>query len=318
MKRRIVEWYNRNRQKISFIIIFMLIIIVANIVLVYLSNEIRKEQMEEEPTQNVMDYEIQDEFNQITIGSDSSALSGDDLTSSQIEMLDIIEQFAEYCNNGNVEEAYNLLSDECKDEMYKTLNDFKVSYYDQVFEGEKKSISVENWSANIYKVTIQKDILSTGIYTDEDTLRDYMSVITDENNNYKLNINGYLGREDINLTEVQDNIEITVLRSNTYKDYQTYTFKIVNNSDNTILLDDKSNINSMYLEDENGVEYSAYTHEISDAELEIPSGQTREIEIKYYNKYISSKQIEKIVFSRIVLNYNIGERYNYGNIEIEI
>lgn len=318
MKRRIVEWYNRNRQKISFIIIFMLIIIVANIVLVYLSNEIRKEQMEEEPTQNVMDYEIQDEFNQITIGSDSSALSGDDLTSSQIEMLDIIEQFAEYCNNGNVEEAYNLLSAECKDEMYKTLNDFKVSYYDQVFEGEKKSISVENWSANIYKVTIQKDILSTGIYTDEDTLRDYMSVITDENNNYKLNINGYLGREDINLTEVQDNIEITVLRSNTYKDYQTYTFKIVNNSDNTILLDDKSNINSMYLEDENGVEYSAYTHEISDAELEIPSGQTREIEIKYYNKYISSRQIEKIVFSRIVLKYNIGERYNYGNIQIEI
>ena len=318
MKRRIVEWYNRNRPKISFIIIFMLIIIVANIVLVYLSNEIRKEQMEEEPTQNVMDYEIQEEFNQITIGSDSSALSGDDLTSSQIEMLDIIEQFAEYCNNGNVEEAYSFLSNECKDEMYKTLNDFKVSYYDQVFEGEKKSISVENWSANIYKVTIQKDILSTGIYTDEDTLRDYMSVITDENNNYKLNINGYLGREDINLTEVQDNIEITVLRSNTYKDYQTYTFKIVNNSDNTILLDDKSNINSMYLEDENGVEYSAYTHEISDAELEIPSGQTREIEIKYYNKYISSKQIEKIVFSRIVLNYNIGERYNYGNIEIEI
>ena len=318
MKRRIVEWYNRNRPKISFIIIFMLIIIVANIVLVYLSNEIRKEQMEEEPTQNVMDYEIQDEFNQITIGSDSSALSGDDLTSSQIEMLDIIEQFAEYCNNGNVEEAYSFLSNECKDEMYKTLNDFKVSYYDQVFAGEKKSISVENWSANIYKVTIQKDILSTGIYTDEDTLQDYMSVITDENNNYKLNINGYLGREDINLTEVQDNIEITVLRANTYKDYQTYTFKIVNNSDNTILLDDKSNINSMYLEDENGVEYSAYTHEISDAELVIPSGQTREIEIKYYNKYISSKQIEKIVFSRIVLNYNIGERYNYGNIEIEI
>lgn len=318
MKRRIVEWYNRNRQKISFIIIFMLIIIVANIVLVYLSNEIRKEQMEEEPTQNVMDYEIQDEFNQITIGSDSSALSGDDLTSSQIEMLDIIEQFAEYCNNGNVEEAYSFLSNECKDEMYKTLNDFKVSYYDQVFAGEKKSISVENWSANIYKVTIQKDILSTGIYTDEDTLQDYMSVITDENNNYKLNINGYLGREDINLTEVQDNIEITVLRANTYKDYQTYTFKIVNNSDNTILLDDKSNINSMYLEDENGVEYSAYTHEISDAELVIPSGQTREIEIKYYNKYISSRQIEKIVFSRIVLKYNIGERYNYGNIQIEI
>lgn len=318
MKRRIVEWYNRNRQKISFIIIFMLIIIVANIVLVYLSNEIRKEQMEEEPTQNIVYHEIQEEFNQITIGSDSSALSGDELTSSQIEMIEVIEQFVEYCNNGNVEEAYNLLSDECKDEMYKTLNDFKVSYYDQVFAGEKKSISVENWSANIYKVTIQKDILSTGIYTDEDTLRDYMSVITDENNNYKLNINGYLGREDINLTEVQDNIEITVLRSNTYKDYQTYTFKIVNNSDDTILLDDKSNINSMYLEDENGVEYSAYTHEISDAELVIPSGQTREIEIKYYNKYISSKQIEKIVFSRIVLKYNIGERYNYGNIEIEI
>ena len=318
MKRRIVEWYNRNRQKITFTIAFIVIIIIANMVLVYLSNRTREQQMKENITQNIVEHEIQEEFNQIAIDSEESVLTGDELTSGQVKMIDIIEQFVEYCNNQNAEEAYNLLSDECKDEMYNTLNDFEISYYEPVFGGKKKSVSVENWSSNIYKVTIQRDILSTGIYSDENTLQDYMSVIRDENENYKLNINGYIGREAINVSKNQNDIEITVLESNTYKDYQTYTFRVTNNSENQILLDDKSNIDSMRLEDENGIEYAAYTHEISDTELVIPAGQTREIEIKYYNKYISTKQIEKIIFSRIVLNYNIGERYSYESIEIEL
>ena len=318
MKRRLVEWYERNKDKIAYTAIFLILIIIANIVLVSISNNSKEQQRNENTTTNLVEHEIQDEFNQITVDYDESVLTGEDITSGQVEMLDVIEQFAQYCNNQNIEEAYNLLSNECKNEMYRTLNDFKTSYYDPVFGNEKKSVSIENWSSNIFKVTIQRDILSTGIYSDEGTLQDYMSVVLDENENYKLNVNGYLGRKEINITKEQNDIEITVLASNTYKDYQTYTHRITNNSQNQILLDDKSSINSMRIVDDNGIEYSAYTHEISDEELIIPSGQSREIEIKYYNKYISTKRIERIIFSRIILNYNVGQRYNYGSIEIEL
>ena len=74
----------------------------------------------------------------------------------------------------------------------------------------------------------------------------------------------------------------------------------------------------MYIEDQNGVRYTAYIHEISDAELVIGTKQTREITIKYYNKYGSTKEIKRIGFSRIILNNNVNEARKYGELQIEL
>ena len=68
----------------------------------------------------------------------------------------------------------------------------------------------------------------------------------------------------------------------------------------------------MYIKDDDGVKYSAYTHEISEGNLTIGESSKKQIKIKYYSKYISTKKIEEIVFSRVMLNNN------YYKFEIQV
>ena len=101
-------------------------------------------------------------------------------------------------------------------------------------------------------------------------------------------------------------------------DYQIFKIRVKNNSESDIRLDDGQDIKAMYIEDKNGVHYAAYTHEISETELEVSPRETKEIEIKYYSKYGSEKKINKVVFSRMILNYKTNsQKYNYS-FEIEI
>ena len=74
----------------------------------------------------------------------------------------------------------------------------------------------------------------------------------------------------------------------------------------------------MYIEDENEIQYPAYTHEISEAELVVTPGTTKDVKIKYYNKYITTKEIRRIGFTSIQLNYNEDEKKEYQKIVIEL
>ena len=91
-----------------------------------------------------------------------------------------------------------------------------------------------------------------------------------------------------------------------------------NNTNNTILLDDKINTDNMYIEDDNGNQYTAYIHELSDAQLTLTPGETKEITIKYYSRYGSTKNINKVVFNKIILNYNEVAVRKTTRIEIEL
>lgn len=302
--KKLIRYWNQNRLKI----IIMLIIIVFIIILIKTTNNMLKNR-DEVITNNIVTTN--------TSGPTESVLTGEGLTEEQNEMLPVIDLFIEYCNQQKIDKAYELLSKECKEELYPNMEDFKLSYYDRVFDGQTKNVNIENWIKDIYRIEVNESFLSTGIYTNENTIQDYIE-ITNEGEEYKLNINGYIGREEINKTANYENIEITAIRSDTYMDFQTYTYKIVNNSNNNILLDDKMYNDTMCIEDQNGIKYSAYTHEMSEAELMVSPKQTKEITIKYYNKYGSTKYISKINFSRIILNYNINESKKYGNIQIEL
>lgn len=330
MKRKFIEWYTRNKEKIGMTFVFIIIIIIINIIIVYLANRTSENNDGENTIQNTyqniqQSQTVQDEFNHLAIGSSESVLTGDELTNNQINMLKTIEEFTEYCNNGNIENAYNLLSNDCKEEMYNSLNDFKTSYYDKVFGGQRKRVEIENWTENIYKVEIQDDYLTTGTYTEKNAIQDYIRIITDDEENYKLNINGYIGKQEINKTATRNNLEITVLYSDTYMNYQTFTYQVKNNFEHTVVLDDGIDLNSMYVADSMNVQYPAYTHEIAQANITISPKETKNITIKYYTNYSSEKTINRIVFSRAILNYEAYENllnksyYNeYGNIQIEI
>ena len=321
MGRKIAEWYINNKTKVLTAIFIIVVIILVSIIVNFLNTlQLNKSQTNTEANVNVQENNAPiGNFTDIYVEGTESVVTGENTSSSQVTIIDTINQFVQLCNEGNVNEAYNMLSDECKEEVYPSLDSFRNNYYNTIFNGQRKNISVENWVNNIYKVIFENDALSTGVYTQEGTIQDYITVARNENNELRLNINNYIGREEINKTRTNSsNISITVLRSDTYMDYETYTYSIINNTNKTILLDDKSSTDNMYIEDENGNQYTAYIHELSEAQLTITPGETKEITIKYYSRYGSTKNITQVVFNKIILNYNEVAVKQTTRIEIEL
>ncbi len=312
---RFKRWYNQNRKTLwIYIGIIALILIVIQLFNYWskIDNEKKLEEANQVQTSNNVE-----QYNSVTLDEKESTITGEKLSTSQLSEVDAIDMFIEYCNNQQISEAYDMLTDDCKQEMYPTEDVFKEAYYDKVFENTKKNVGVENWINNIYKVKFNEDFLATGKYTKENTKQDYITVEKNDDT-YKLNINNYIGKKEINKSSEQNQVQIEVLEEKMYMDYQIFKIRVKNNSESDIRLDDGQDIKAMYIEDKNGVHYAAYTHEISETELEVSPRETKEIEIKYYSKYGSEKKINKVVFSRMILNYKTNsQKYNYS-FEIEI
>lgn len=243
--------------------------------------------------------------------SEQSAITGKDLSKEQLNNgVTAINNFVSFCNEQNLESAYNLLTDECKQQMYTSLEAFKQAYYNDVFNGEKKICTIENWAGDTYKVDIKEDMLSTGKANDY-SKQDFITV-KKVNGEYKLNINNYIGYTQINKKTTKDNIIMEVISENIYKEYEEYTIKVTNNTENVIQLDNTNSTKTLYLEDSKGMKYSYYSHELTEPMLTVQAGQTKEITIKFYSSYVYTKNIEYIVFSNIIsTNGQLSEKIEF-------
>lgn len=303
----IKRFYDQNRRNIWLVIIIIaFLFIIFRLINTFYSNSRKMDRAILQSNANNTN-EISDENNNIII-SNTSAI-GDTISNSSLKTdTDVITEFLENCNNGNVEEAYNMLTDECREEMFSTVEDFRTFYYGNIFNGSKVTFEIENWVNNIYKVDIVPDMLSTG-KVNNTVMQDYITV-DNYTGEYKLNINNYISRRDINKSQEKDNVKITVNYRDTYMEYEEYNLTIENNGETSIVLDDLTNLESMYIEDQNEMHYTAYTHEITKDMLEIPSGTSKTIEIKYYSRFSSSRNIERLVFSNVNMGkYNVEEEF---------
>ena len=219
--------------------------------------------------------------------------------------VSLIENFVEKCNNKDVEGAYNMLTDECKQTLFQTVEDFEKSYYKLIFK-TRKLVDMENFiSANnrhTYYVKFYDDILSTGNISEANYYNDYVTI--DENSeNGKLNINSLIYTKKINKTEEINGIKITVIAQEVYKDKEKYQIKIENNTDKTVLIDTRAKSNTLYLVDENGIKYNSNIAEIATIQQKISANYSRTIKFSF-GKIYSVQSISKgIVFSDIVPNY---------------
>ena len=299
-------FYNRHRKKI-----WLAVLIIASLLaIVYVLNYFLTGNNDDKKNMDIVNQEevlsdIRNSSN-VDLSSTESAVSGSNVNSDILRSAtEAIGKFFEYCRNGNIEEAYNMLTDECKEEMYNSQEDFKKWYVDDLYSGEEVDYEIQNWIGNTYKIDFAVgNMLATGNPNDVVTKQDYITVVKKDNNEYKLNINDYIGRNEVNKEKEQDNIKITVLNKNTYMDNEIYQIKVENNSDKDILLANLNKTDEIYIEDSNGVKYFAYTQELTEPEMIINSGDNRTINIKFYSSYVSTKYIERLVFSNAITNYN--------------
>ena len=288
----IIRWYNQNRK-----IIWLVIAIIIGIVgLIHTLNSFYKDNTKEESssTNSATTYNNPN-YSVITDKEISE-------TKSQ-ESIDLIKKFFNYCNNGNIQEAYNLLSQDCKEELYPSVDIFKNQYYNRIFTESKMYNSVlwiSSKDRNTYRLEIIGDILATG-QKESMPIVDYYTVIS-ENEKTRLNISSYIGKENINISKTQDDVTITLLNKKTYMDYEKYEIKVKNETQGRITLNSKQNTDSMYIQDENDLKYIAFRNEISEYDLSIPRGFNRTYNIKFNSGYNPSKGIEKIIFDNMIVN----------------
>ncbi len=315
---KLIRFYNQNRKKI-LITILIIVFILGIIQLLNYFVKVNKE--EKINPDNVI---IKNNTNSQGVISDKSAVSGENVSSTKLKKdTDVINEFINYCNEGNIDSAYNLLTEECKEEMFTTVEDFNNIYYSKLFDSNKTH-TIENWIGNTYKVNFTGDILTTGDVNEQQTKRDYITVVKEDGES-KLNINNFIRREKIDKQVENNKIEIKVEKADIYMDSITYTVYIKNNSYRTIMMDPLTNVDTMYIEDSNGVQYSAYTHEIAKENLNLGVSQAKKVDIKYYSKYSSTKDITKMVFSNVISDFerydSLRDKSKYGNylgIEIKI
>lgn len=298
---KLIRYFNQNRKRIIIIIIG----IVFFLGLIQLLNYFAKNSNSSNNNVIEKDTVVNNE-----LVSNKSAVSGSNIAQQKLKRdTDIITKFMDYCNLGKVEEAYNLLTDECKEEMYPNVQQFKEIYFDELFNEEKKNYTIQNWTGSIYEVRVTDDILSTGKIDNTVTKQDYITVVSSENE-YKLNINSYVGRKKVEEETTYKDIKIVVTQIDTYMDYQTYNLTIENNSNNSIKLDTNDDTKSIYLLDNNDHSYYFYNNEINENKLIVQSKYKNTLKIKFMNPYVSSKRIKKLVFSKMILNYD-----EYKNLE---
>lgn len=301
---KVREFYNQNRYMIWIIIL----ILVAIIVLIQILNSFisKRNDIEESNKQNTV---IKSSNN--NINENYSVITGQEVKK---EVSQVIDDFVYCCNNNEPEKAYALLSDECKKALYPTLDDFTTKYYKNLFKGNITYL-YQSWitynNKYTYKIDFIEDMLSTGKASNT-SITDYYTIVK-QNEAYKLNINKFIGIENINKSTTRNNIKITINRKRIYMDYETYEIEVENNSNGKIELDSLQKTNTVYIEDENGQKYYWYNHEILEEDISIRRAQRGNVEVKFNKSYQPKKETTKVVFTNVVAN-----EHNVIRIEISL
>ena len=292
---RILRFIRKNRKKI----ILGILIIIAIMGITNLLNFIAKSNFTLNKEKNSNIYNTSNG----TIKSDTSAVSGGKISESKLKSVkNVLDEFIELCNNNKIDEAYDLISKTCKEQLYPSIDDFKNDYYLKIFNNNKRSYTMENWTGETYMVRFTEDILSTGKTTDQGSYLDYITIV-EENGQKKLNINKFIGKEEINKNIEEDGIEIKVSYRNKFMDYETYNIQVTNKTKKTILLDSLLYTDKIYLVDDKENHHNAYSNEIVKDDLKVHEGLSKEITIKFDNPYITGRKIKKLTFSNIILDY---------------
>ena len=295
----IVRFYNRNRKTIwliIFVILFVLFIINA------LDNfyEVRSRRSDNSTSQQLNENK--------TYKNESQAMVQGQITSEkkQQEFGELIDEFLGYCNNNQVQEAYGLLSSNCREKLYPTQDAFYNEYYSKIFDS-RKSYDFQLWSAidktYVYLVKIFEDMLSTGIAGSQNYIQEYISIV-EEGSQYRVNVGGLVKNIEYNDSSEKNGIKIEAVESDEYMDYTIYHFKITNNTTKNILLGLIDDENSINVEDNQGNKFQAGLMEQVENDLIVEANTTKDIEIRFNRSYSTQTEPRRINFNNIIKDYD--------------
>lgn len=303
----IIRMWNQNRKKI---IVIVLVVVFCFLIIQALNQRAKNQLKNRNLNEETISKEEQEKIKNLPT---TSIITGEKVKEETTKTnVNVIETFSNACNNGDIEEAYNLLTDECKSTLFPTLENFIQNYYNIIFN-QKRTIKIENYknssTANTYLVTFYEDINSISSIGQVNQYKDYITVKPKEN---KINVNSFIESKEIESKTDNEGIEIAVLKQEIYIDYEIYKIEVKNNTENTVLLDTRKTSKTIYISDNKNIKYTAYANELANSIFELQQNSSKIFEIKFNKKYNSADKTKKVVFSDIVKNY---EEYSKNDTE---
>lgn len=225
--------------------------------------------------------------------------------------------FVNYCNNREIENAYKMLTDQCKNAMFPSEDYFKNTYLEKIYK-EKKIYDMLKWSEDgnktTYLVKLYGDLLATG-GVDNDYTEDYYTFVKNENGTYKININNYIYGEERNIEKTINGITIKVEYVNVYEEYEDAKITITNNTSKTICLNGNKSSENIYLQNGRGTKFSVLNDKFEKEEIFIKPKETQSLWIEFNKVYSSTNKAQYLTISDIILDYedylNSSDKDNY-------
>lgn len=151
----LIRYYNQNRIKIWGIIISIIFIFILIKILNYFA-KIDNNNKNNEVINSIKNDTVYNPNQSIISDEDVPEEKGKDFNK-------LIRSFLDYCNSEKPSEAYKLITDECKEELFPTQEYFENNYYNKIFKSNN-TYDFQSWSTDdvyIYKVRVQDNPLST-------------------------------------------------------------------------------------------------------------------------------------------------------------
>ena len=229
--------FMKNNRKI------LLIVILIWVVLVMLNNLVKNR-----PTSTVPETSYDAHT---SIMSSSSVVP----TTLQRNYEELIDQYVNYCNNGEFNLAFNMLSEDCR--KYAFNNDVRefMVYLVDVMPTEKE-YSIQNYSnttlngkkAYIYQIKYFDDFLATGLTDQDYTYTEEKIVFTlGSKDSIDMSVGNFMYHEDIKRITENEYLKVDVNNRNVYYSIEEYNVTLTNRSEYTIVISDDTEENEIEL-----------------------------------------------------------------------
>ena len=163
----------------------------------------------------------------------------------------MIDEYVEYCNDGNYQKAFNMLSEDCR----------KYGFDDDVELFAKhvltkmltpKKYSIQNYSNYknyyIYEVKYIDDILATGLTNQEyNFATEKITFTKNKDGSYNMLVGNFINYSRINNISENEYLKIDVIDRITNYSTETYKVKFSNRTDSTVVIADNFGGNEVRL-----------------------------------------------------------------------
>ena len=153
----------------------------------------------------------------------------------QTNVEDFIADYIEYCNEGDFTSAYEMLSEDCKNDYFGTFSDYKEKFKrPRKYVIQSYSIFNEKY---IYSVKLFDDFLATGLtnssyrYSEEKIVASY-----DENKKLVFSVGNFIEKDELKSVQENDYLKVSVLDKVVLYEVEKYRVKVTNKSDYTIII----------------------------------------------------------------------------------